>query len=250
MTSHSEPDLFSDSFNFHNDDYVSEDFLKVPTATNNFNFDDLFPKFDNFYFVSFFSTTINKRKFKTEKAKTRRGRKINNKFKNKIHDSSSYDNIITKVQVHFLSFVINLMNDCILYFLKNPDIKFFNFLYAEKSNIKQKYLENLKKCTIEDLLKNMKISKKYDKSKKYNNKNLVEKLTNLPWFNKIFEMNFLELFLIYHNNEQPLEELSIFDETIKLSNKTESFYNLLLNNKNLKKEIIEYTQMTYIIDAI
>ena len=58
---------------------------------------------------------------------------------------------------------------------------------------------------IKDLL-NLKISDKcktYDKD--YNQK-LLEKIES-AWLNKLFSMNYLEMFKYYYNNEKPLKKI-------------------------------------------
>ena len=42
-------------------------------------------------------------------------------------------------------------------------------------------------------------------------------LKKYPWFKKILEMKYLELFLHYYNDEQPLKELTLFNEKVILS---------------------------------
>ncbi len=55
------------------------------------------------------------------------------------------------------------------------------------------------------------------------------------------------IFWLLHN-EQPLKEITKFGQKIKLSQKTKSFYYLLPKDKNLKDEIIKYTEELYLAD--
>ena len=80
---------------------------------------------------------------------------------------------------------------------------------------------------------------------KYINKTNLKKLRKEPLFEDIFRMEYLELFSLYYNDEQPLEEISINSKQVKLSDKSKSFYGLLKNNEDLKEDIIKYTQMVY-----
>ena len=99
--------------------------------------------------------------------KKKRGREKTTKIERNEHDSNSYDNIITKIQVHFLNFLISFLNDAIdSIFEKNKNIHFVKFNYAEKSNRKNEYLAKMKSSTIKDLLLNIDISLKYKKFKK------------------------------------------------------------------------------------
>ena len=58
--------------------------------------------------------SINKDKiiFKTENLQKKRGRKRNKESKKDEHTSWSIDNIIVKVQAHFLDFMNSFLNDC------------------------------------------------------------------------------------------------------------------------------------------
>ena len=69
--------------------------------------------------------------------------------------------------------------------------------------------------------------------KKLIKKNL-KKLSENNLFTKFFEIKYLDLFLYYYNDEQPLEEFSKFGKTINLSGKTKSFYYVLQKYKDLK----------------
>lgn len=54
--------------------------------------------------------------FKAEYISKKRGRKTN-KINKKINSSSDFDNILRKIQVHFLNFITSLLNDIIFNFL-------------------------------------------------------------------------------------------------------------------------------------
>ena len=72
--------------------------------------------------------------------------------KKKTHDKNTSDNLLRKVQVHYLSFIVNYLND-ILKNLKYKQ-KFFNLDYDFKSNINKEYVENLKTKTIGEIISN------------------------------------------------------------------------------------------------
>ena len=190
---------------------------------------------------------ITKKKEKKD-FKKKRGRKKKKDIERIEHDSNSYDNIITKIQVHFLNFLISFLNDAIdSIFEKNKNIHFVKFNYAEKSNRKNEYLAKMKSSTIKDLLLNIDISLKYKKFEKNINKKLVEKLDQFPFFQQVFKMNFLKLFYYYYNNKQPFaQKLLIFDQEIILSEKTKSFYNLLDKNQELEENIMNVIEFEYL----
>lgn len=180
--------------------------------------------------------------------KKKRGREKTTDIERNEHDSNSYDNIITKIQVHFLNFLISFLNDAIdSIFEKNKNIHFVKFNYAEKSNPTNGHLAKMKSSTIKDLLLNIDISLKYKKFEKNINKKLVEKLDQFPFFQQVFKMNFLKLFYYYYNNKQPFEQkLLIFDQEIILSEKTKSFYNLLDKNQELEENIMNVIEFDYL----
>ena len=190
---------------------------------------------------------ITKKKEKKD-FKKKRGREKTTDIERNEHDSNSYDNIITKIQVHFLNFLISFLNDAIdSIFEKNKNIHFVKFNYAEKSNRKNEYLAKMKSSTIKDLLLNIDISLKYKKFEKNINKKLVEKLDQFPFFQQVFKMNFLKLFYYYYNNKQPFDQkLLIFDQEIILSGKTKSFYNLLDKNQELEENIMNVIKFDYL----
>jgi hypothetical protein len=103
----------------------------------------------------------------------------------------------------------------------------------------------MKKLSILDILQNIDISSKYKHINKNNNRINAEALMEDPLFKKIFKMKFLELCLLYYNDEKPLKELTIFDKKIILSEKTKSFYYLLQKNEELKSQIVYICKKVY-----
>ena len=69
----------------------------------------------------------NKPVFITEIGKKKRGKEAKKKNK-KEHRAWSRDNIINKIQIHFLNFVIFFLNDCIHQILKNNRMNFKKFI--------------------------------------------------------------------------------------------------------------------------
>ena len=140
------------------------------------------------------------------KKKTKRGRERtikeneNKNKKEKIHDKNTSDNLIRKIQVHYLSFIVSFLNDI----LKNLNYKtkFLNLNYEFKMNIKKDFVESLKKKTIGEIISN-EISIKYKGKEKNFNKNLYEKIKDNEVLNKIFEDNYIKLFKnIYYKSKK------------------------------------------------
>ena len=189
--------------------------------------------------------------FKTEQLKRKRGRKINKESKKATHSALFKDNIKRKIQVHFLTFLVSLINDIISTFpLKGVSLK--NLAYNMKEKISNVYFEKLKKSSIKELIENINISSKFKNYEENINKEVIKKLFeyDFDYFSKLFEKDYLFFFRLYYNDEKPLNKLSLFGKTIEFSKKTESFYILIKNqeDKELKKAIIEGTKKYFIDD--
>jgi hypothetical protein len=74
----------------------------------------------------------------------------------------------------------------------------------------------------------------------------VEDLIKYSWFQKIFNMKYLEIFLYYYNDKKPLNELTLFGNRVILSEKTKSFYYLLKKNEETKEQIIYFCKLIYL----
>ena len=131
------------------------------------------------------------------------------------------------------------MNDCIHKFFKNKRINLKKFNHADKSNSTNEHINTLKNYTINNLLEELKISEKYTRFDKDFNKKIKDKLIQNPWFRKLLDMKYTTLFSYYCNNNQPLNEIFLFDEKIIFSPKSKSFYVLLEKNNEYTEEFIE-----------
>ena len=165
----------------------------------------------------------------------------------KIHSKMAFDNIITKVQIHFLNFLINLSNDIIKERIgKKKHLLFKDIDYRIKRNIKSDNLERFKKLKIKDFLQKP-ISKKFKSFNEDHNQNLYKKVANLSEISKeYFYMDYLNLFRIYYNDCKPLNKIIIKDKSIYLSEETKSFYYLIQKNISVKEEIIEFTKKVFL----
>ena len=169
---------------------------------------------DSLLFIK--STGINKDRpyFKTEMLKQKRGKKRNKESKKAVHTSSNIDNIIVKVQTYFLNFMISFLNDCVLALYKNQKYTFLKLDRAEKLKVSKEQMNKIKNSSIKDLLEEVKISKKYKQYNEDTNKKNLDALIKEPWFQKIFDMKILDLFVYYYNNEQPLKEITLFGKKV------------------------------------
>lgn len=155
----------------------------------------------------------------------------------KIHDKHSMDNLLRKIQVHYLSFIISYINDI----LKNLNYneQFLKIDYNYKKTINKDFLDELKTKKISDIVC-IDISSKYKKDKS-ENRNVYEKIKGYKIINKILNQNYLEPFDIYYKSKKIINlEDDGSNKEIILSEKTKLYKDLLkesINNKD--KDYIE-----------
>lgn len=176
-------------------------------------------------------------KFAILNKKRKRGKK---KTKNqkyiRTHTKNTSDNILRKIQVHYLTFIVDYLNDI----LKSCNIKkqFLKFDYKLKKQINKDNIEFLKHKNIGDIVCYMKISNKYKQyqDKSYNKK-LYEIIKENQLLNKVFSENYLTLFKkVYYANKRiiNLNEYG-FNKEIILSDKVKTIKDLLLKNRDDQK---------------
>jgi hypothetical protein len=193
--------------------------------------------------VALFTTRKN-RLFKIEKNK-KRGRK--SRKKKKFHLKSDFDNVLTKIQIHFLNFIINISNDVLKATLTKNNLHFKHINYNFKKKITYEHIKHLKTVPIKELLEKD-ISSKYRKySKDFNSKILQQVIPSSKWLEEFFNMKYLSLFRIYYNNCKPLKQINFNGKNINLSLNTKSFFNLLKKNriKLMRTKIISTAQDAY-----
>ena len=184
--------------------------------------------------------------FRTGLPKMKRGRKSENNSKKETHDSKSYDNILIKIQVHYMNFIISFINDCIRAFNKSKKLFFKKFNTDIKKKISKMSFDSIKNSTINEILSNIKISRKYKKFDPYYNKVNLNILLKDDWFKKLFGMKFLDLFRYYYNDKEPFTVILLFDKIITLSKDTKPFFKLIERNKEISQRIIEITEIDYL----
>ena len=184
--------------------------------------------------------------FRTGLPKMKRGRKSENNSKKETHDSKSYDNILIKIQVHVMNFIISFINDCIRASNKSKKLFFKKFNTDIKKKISKMSFDSIKNSTINEILSNIKISRKYKKFDPYYNKVNLNLLLKDVWFKKLFGMKFLDLFRYYYNDKEPFTEILLFDKIITLSKDTKPFFKLIERNKEISQRIIEITEIDYL----
>ena len=176
-----------------------------------------------------------------KKDKKKRGRK-SLKLGKKQHSAFDQDNIIRKIQVHFLSFIIDFTNDVIhAVYKENKNIYFKSINYEFKKTVNHSYIQKLYAKTIGDIVQ-VKASSKNKKSDENINKIVHDKLCNIDIFKKLFVISYLEMFNKYYYQNK--REIDFFGYKVNLSQRTKLFMDLLKKNKesaeNIKKIAEEY----------
>ena len=162
----------------------------------------------------------------------KRGREKKNVLKNKIHDKFTPDNVLRKIQVHYLSFITSFLNIILKHL--NYEQQFLKLDYDFKKNVNTKFVESLKSKSIREIICN-KVSSKYRIHDKNPNKNICEILEKDEVLNKILSENYLALFQkIYYKSNQKinLKEYGL-NKDIILSNEVKMFKDLLKCNEAL-----------------
>ena len=238
-----------DSFIFNNEllpiFYPEKEHQKVLNEAKNINDDKL-------YFLSKDQNTKKEIKFETKKIKQKRGRvsKSLRKEMSKAHDRNTIDNLLRKVQVHYLTFITTFLNNVLI--ALNKSKKFQKLDYKYKRNIKKTFVNSLKIKNIGEIISS-EISDKYKKFDKNYNKALLEEYKKDEILSELFKKQYLVLFRkIYYKNKKKInmKELGInLDQEINLSN-AKTFEDLLkekdnnINDEeyksNLKKCIIQH----------
>ena len=187
------------------------------------------------------NSLLNKKRFKI----IRKGRKPIGHNVERRHNSITFDNLQSKIQVHFFSFIIDISNDALLAEFGVNKCLFKEISYKEKQRVSQDFVQQLKNSPISNVLQ-MPISKKYKKFDEFSNKaTLINVCKSSNWLNDFFNINYLALFNYYYNNEKKLNKITFKGKEIILSKKTKSFYDLLEKNKELQKKLIDTAQIVY-----
>lgn len=173
--------------------------------------------------------------------KNREKKPLFKKIGTRNHDKYDIDNIITVVQNHYINFIVMFVN----YFLEEQGIneKFIKISYEEKRKVNKENFEILKKKCLYEILQ-MKISPKNKLSPEDNNKNLYNKVKNLPIIKDILNLNYLYFFQnVYYKSERNIIlNIDGMDKPFKLSDRklvlykerlssfSNEYYKTLFNN--------------------
>ena len=202
---------------------------------NNLRDDTTYKDKMKMYYISIYKKDFIVKKESTKKGSKRGRPNQKNNANGKIHDKNSTDNLLSKIQNHYITFIISFMNEIFQFFnikqrLRNLDYKF-------KSNVNKKNVEYLKTANIRDIICH-EISAKYKRKKDINNKSICDKIENKV-LEKILEENYLILFRKFYYNECNIINLKEYglDKDIILSDKVKLFKNWREINSNKEYRI-------------
>ena len=191
---------------------------------------------DSYYFLN-----LNRNKVFELRKRQKPGKKRNDVINNEsdknhyIHTKIKFDNILTKVQVSYVNFLVDFIN-IVLENFGRKDLKFKYIDSKIKKNNKISQRQKIKGGSIGDILNN-KISCKYTTLDKYSNIILLQNLENEGLFEiiEILEQNFLFFFeKVYYKSLRKfnLKEFGLIDLEVVLPKQVKLFENLLMKNKN------------------
>ena len=244
------PEIFSNSgYNFfHNDFLLNLNINNSSSSLINDDTNDIFPQ--NPLTINGLFLQPEPRNIFAVKKKVRPGRKKRENG-DKIHLNTDLDNLLARIQVHFLSFIVNISNDALIAeFGEDTEYKFKNIDYKIKFNISYSSFIKFKNSSIKDVLK-LRISPKYKHFDPKINSQILEEVCLKPeseWLKKFFNMNYLKMFKEYYYQKKQITEINDEGNIIKFNknNKTETFYDLLNKYKDLKNDLINTVNSVYL----
>ena len=172
-----------------------------------------------------------------------------------VHDKFSPDNVLRKIQVHFINFIVLFLNDI----LKNLNYEqqFLKLDYSFKKNVNKKTVDSLKSQTIGEIICN-KISIKYRKQDKNINKTIYEQIQNNEVLNKLLSEKYLKIFKKFYYKSNRIINLKEYglDKDIILSKDVKMYKDLLKDNetfneyKEYQKNLKECAIQNFLPDLI
>lgn len=259
QSSSNDPLDLKDMLNFPDDNFFQiDEIYPVNYLDHNYLF-QTFSKTDSLFSGLIYDNSEIRNIFKTKKNK-QKGRHASENLLGKKHGKYDFDNILTKIQVHFISFLVDMVNDAVneefdkefLDALVKKDNKiskrdfFKDINYEDKRKIKHSYIIDCFKKPIKDIIQKN-ISMKFKKLNPDYNKKLYEKLAEKSeWFSDLLNLKYIDVFYeYYYNQEKKLEKIVFKEKTINISEDTKSFYYLLKKQENLSQEIIDVVNDVY-----
>ena len=206
-------------------------------------FEKIFVPFD---FSSQNNEEFSHKAINQDEIKKKRGRRRLKKVDKATHGNKDFDNLQRKIQVHFLSFLTNYVNDIIRVFIEDNNLPLFkNIDYKIKKNVKYKNVQELKSKTIGEIIQ-LRVSPKMKNHDDSVNKNIYNKVCSLsPFMYFYLQRSYLSLFKEYFYNKNKV--FTVNGKIIPLSIKTRCFTDLI--NKNYSyKEKLKYVAVNYFLN--
>ena len=168
-----------------------------------------------------------------KKEKNKKGRKRKNKkhyiIDGSIHTKFVSDNLLTKIQVNYFTFIVDFSNELLKFMgIKG---KFYKISYAYKRKTNKEFISILKGMNIGQILL-LEVSPKY--LNKDNNKNLYNIINKNPIINSLLSQNYLAIFQnIYYKSERIINmEKYGLNKNFVLSNKVKMYDDFILKMKD------------------
>ena len=147
-------------------------------------------------------------------------------------------NIIRKIQVHYITFIISFINDVIqtVFNNNNKNTFFKSIKYECKKTVNHSYIQELFSKNIGEIVQ-LGASPKNKKFDENINKIIYDKLCNIELFKKLFDISYLDMFNKYYYQDK--REFDVFGYKVNLSSKTKLFFDLLQKNETSAGKIKE-----------
>ena len=168
--------------------------------------------------------------------KKKRGRQVNrsNSKENngqKVHNKFATDNLLRKIQVHYMSCILEAVNEVLK--ALNYNTPFLKCDYEFKKNVNKDFFDSLKNKKLSDILIND-ISAKYRNKDININRTIYDNLKDDKILKNLFDENYITFFEnVYYKSDKKfnlkkygLEKEIIFSKNVKM------FKDLLKVNKN------------------
>ena len=183
--------------------------------------------------------------FNVKKQDKYRGRKrkqiipVELHFEPFFHDKYVSDNLLRKVQVHYMNFIIDYSNSILKKYGYKEEDFFVYIIYKFKSNIKKDNVNLLKASDIGYVLC-QNICTSFSTKENDNNVKIFQKVTKNEIIKYLFSENYLQLFKnVCHKNERIFSfKIRDYSDIIDLTN-TKMFEDLLKKKGNEKKDYKE-----------
>ena len=217
-------------------------------STNQINFND--KKIIEFETENNPLKKLLKKKIKREVSsfKNSKPKKLKNLNKKKAHTALDDDNILRKIQVHIIKFIISYSNDIIKSLINEQNFPHFKDIdYTIKKIVSHEFVESLKISKLENIVK-LRITSKIKDEENLNERIYDSVLEKCPIIQKFFNKSYLSLFKDYYENQK---NIFIFNgKVIPLSPKTKTLtYNSLINKNFLYKEKIKNISINYYLNS-